>query len=955
LVLIIPFLLQLVLVVGATLWLALSSGHRAVGQVATQLRSELNLRIWQYLDSYLEIPHRVNELNADALALGQLDPGDPEALSRHFWHQLQVFDSLSFVFFATAEGGAAGAGRILDGTLVVDSTPLDPERGLVPGTRYEYEAVGAGGRGDLLKATPGFDARQRPWFEESVQAGRPVWNEVYPFFAEESLAVAASKPVYRADGSLLGVLGAEFTLKRVGEFLEQLDTGRGGLTFIIDRHGRLIAASTGERPYLAARDPQGRQLRATESSSELLGATAGFLEQREGGFEAIDQPTQLEFDLDGERHFVHVAPLYDPRGVDWLTVVVLAEAEFLGPVRAGSRITLWFSLAAVLLAVVLSVLSARLITRPTKRLRQASQAIAGGHLDQAVPVSSIRELGDLGRAFNDMAEQLRESFTELETRVALRTHQLQEAKEESDSANRAKTRFLAVLSHEIRSPLGVILGYLDLLQDPRIPAEDHQRYLEIIRRACTHLSRLLGDFLDISRIEAGRLELNERRCELVELLEDLESSFRPLAAEAGLDLQLRTLGRVPWRFTADPTRLRQILSNLLSNGLRYTDEGEVRLTVEVPAVKSRQEPESAELVFVVRDTGVGIGAEDQEQLFHLFTQMETSRHGGSGFGLGLAITRQLVSLMGGTVSLESRPGAGSAFTVRVPVTECRQWSTKPQQQESLEQDLSPSAAPPLEGRVLIADDSQDLLELCVRMLERWGLSCETARDGQEAVDLATRQHFDLILMDWQMPRLDGLAATKELRRRGFQTTVVALTAAAMQGDRERCLAAGCTGYLVKPIDFKELFRLLRRLLAEARRPDQRSSSETIPMPVVEDGEQERVSTAVAASTDEIDREVAKLARGYLAGLPQAVADLRRALRERRWEEFKAGIHRLAGTAGTYGFTSIYRFADRLERAAIQGTGPHLEPLLERLAAEVHQVVSSWGLSTRKLTGEGEHP
>jgi CheY-like chemotaxis protein len=223
------------------------------------------------------------------------------------------------------------------------------------------------------------------------------------------------------------------------------------------------------------------------------------------------------------------------------------------------------------------------------------------------------------------------------------------------------------------------------------------------------------------------------------------------------------------------------------------------------------------------------------------------------------------------------------------------------------------------------------------------------------VDLATRQHFDLILMDWQMPRLDGLAATKELRRRGFQTTVVALTAAAMQGDRERCLAAGCTGYLVKPIDFKELFRLLRRLLAEARRPDQRSSSETIPMPVVEDGEQERVSTAVAASTDEIDREVAKLARGYLAGLPQAVADLRRALRERRWEEFKAGIHRLAGTAGTYGFTSIYRFADRLERAAIQGTGPHLEPLLERLAAEVHQVVSSWGLSTRKLTGEGEHP
>ncbi|MDY7093432.1 MAG: response regulator [Acidobacteriota bacterium] len=955
LVLVIPFLLQLVIVVGAMLWLALSSGHRAVEPVAAQLRSDLNQRIWQFLDSHLEIPHRVNELNADALVLGQLEPADAEALNRHFWHQLQVFDSLNSIFFATTEGGVAEAGRSLNGTLVVDSTTLDPELGLVAGTRYRYEAAGAGGRGELLETTPGFDARQHPWFEEAVQSGRPVWNQVYPFFAEENLVVTASKPVYRPDGSLLGVLGVELTLRRVGEFLRQLDTGHGELTFIVDRSGFLIATSTGERPYLAAQDPRGRRLRARESTSALLGATAGFLEQREGGLQEIDGPAQESFELDGVTYYLHVAPFYDPRGLDWLTVVVLPEAKLSGLMRGSSSTTLWLSLGAVLLAVLLSVLSAGLITRPIRRLRQASQAIAGGHLGQAVPVSNIRELGDLGQAFNAMTEQLRESFTELETRVALRTHQLQEAKEESDAANQAKTRFLAVLSHEIRSPLGVILGYLDLLQDPRVPEEDHQRYLDIIRRACTHLSRLLGDFLDISRIEAGRLELNERRCELAELLEDLDSSFRPLAEEASLDLELRTLGRLPWRFTADATRLRQVLSNLLSNGLRYTDEGGVRLTVEAPGVKAGQKPETAELVFVVRDTGAGIRPEDQEKIFQRFTQLETSSHGGSGFGLGLAITRQLVSLMGGAVRLESRLGAGSAFTVRVPVTGCQRWSKKPHPADSIEEDLSPSAAPPLEGRVLIADDSLDLLELCVRMLERWGLSCVTARDGQEAVELATRQHFDLILMDWQMPRLDGLAATKELRRRGFQTTVVALTAAAMQGDRERCLEAGCTGYLVKPIDFKELFRLLRRLLAEARRPDQRSSSETIPMPLPEGGDagSERISTAVAASTDEIDREVAKLARGYLAGLPQVVNDLRQALREQRWEEFQAGIHRLAGTAGTYGFTSIYTFADRLERAALQGTGPHLEPLLERLGKEVQQVVISWGLGTKNTTREGE--
>lgn len=873
-VLIVPFVLQLVLLVSVTTGLSLRAGHQAVEDVTANLRSELSRRIGDYLTSYLDVPHQINALNAASLALGELDATDAHALGRHFWHQLQQFETVSFLFFATPEGGAAGAGRLEDGRLVVDTTPVDPDRGLVAGTRYEYLAVGAGERGEQTKATPGFDARQRPWHGATLRAGRPVWSDVYPFFSDRSRAVAATKPLYGPGGTLLGILGADLTLSAVSEFLRGLDVGESGWTLVIDRQGSVLASSTEDETRIEA--------------------ASRFLSARPGGLAGFTEPTQLDFELGGARQFVHASPILDPRGIDWLTVVVLPEADFMGRIDANIRATIWLCLGALLLAIGLGVFTARRITSPILRLREASRSIADGHLEQAVPTGRIDEIADLAKSFNRMAVQVRESFAVLESRVRERTVELRDAKEDADAANRAKTRFLANMGHEIRSPLATILGYTELLETLSDAAEgDRVHALATIKRAGNHLHRLLGDLLDLSRIEAGRLELQTRSTRLDVLLDDLASAFAARAADKNLDFEIRTEGLLPWRFDTDPTRVRQVLSNLLSNAVRNTPSGRVALHVEVEHEvedAGGDKPRAAVLVWRVEDTGVGIGAADRERLFQRFTQLKPTRSEGVGFGLGLAITHQLVELLGGSIEVESEKDKGTRFTIRLPVEACSDWAERDAFARHRRTTETPFQPTTLAGRVLIADDSPDLLELCRYMLGGWGLETTAARDGVEATELALSGDFDAILMDWQMPRRDGLEATRALRRAGVRSPIIAVTAAAFGDDREACLDAGATDYLRKPIHFKALHDLLRDLLAAP--------------PVV--------APPVADTELTADAELAALSRRYLGTLPARLDILASALEERDWSTFDSEVHQLAGTAGSYGMTSIFAAAERLE-------------------------------------------
>jgi CheY-like chemotaxis protein/nitrogen-specific signal transduction histidine kinase/HPt (histidine-containing phosphotransfer) domain-containing protein len=426
-----------------------------------------------------------------------------------------------------------------------------------------------------------------------------------------------------------------------------------------------------------------------------------------------------------------------------------------------------------------------------------------------------------------MLDQIQERDAHLEDKVVRRTKALMQAKNTAEAASRAKSEFLANMSHEIRTPMNGVLGVADLLLQADIP--DKQRELvRTIRASGKNLLYIINDILDFSKIEAGKLELEYINFDLRELIDGIYDLFSSKASEKGLTMVSQVQEDVLKIVHGDPVRLRQILTNLIGNAIKFTDHGSVQLFTRL----EEQKDGVCVLRFEVHDTGIGITAKQKEGIFDTFSQADSSttrKYGGTG--LGLTISRQLVELMDGKIAVTGEPGNGACFwftvALQVPVDQETAFFDYKQGQKKELSDISR-----FDCRVLLAEDNITNQIVAEGMLELFGCKVDLATNGKEAVKAVRDQKYDLILMDCQMPELDGYSATGEIREfekltGGDHLPIVALTAHAMSGDRERCISVGMDDYLSKPLGQDQLGAVLEKWLPDLKLDGGRVIQDTV--------------------------------------------------------------------------------------------------------------------------------
>jgi signal transduction histidine kinase/CheY-like chemotaxis protein len=484
--------------------------------------------------------------------------------------------------------------------------------------------------------------------------------------------------------------------------------------------------------------------------------------------------------------------------------------------------------------------------------------------------------------------------------------ELDTARRDSVEASRVKSEFLANMSHEIRTPMTAVVGYAELLLDPSLGASDRVNHLQTIRRSGEHLLAVINDILDVSKIEAGKMSVECIPTSPSHLLVDIASSMRVRATAKHLAFEIKYQGPIPETIQSDPTRLKQIVMNFVGNAIKFTESGMVRVLVRC------DHPESplSRLVIDVTDTGIGMTGAEIQRLFGSFSQADASttrRFGGSG--LGLLISKRLAELLGGEVSVESAPGRGSAFRVWIPTGSLLgvpmiEGLEEAGVVDTPEQAVRRAPSLPPSCRVLLAEDGYDNQVLITTYLVKAGATVKVVGDGQLAVEAATAAlaagtPYDVILMDMQMPVLDGYAATSKLRLMKYDGPIVALTAHAMAGDRERCEKAGCDEYLTKPIGRAKLVSLVARF---TRRQ----------------GLGERL-----ASTLEHDEDMKEILQQFMRDLPDRSSAILRASEASDVDTLKRLAHQLKGSAGGYGFPGITEAASAVEQDISDGVEARL--------------------------------
>jgi len=480
-----------------------------------------------------------------------------------------------------------------------------------------------------------------------------------------------------------------------------------------------------------------------------------------------------------------------------------AENEFSFALGEASRWIENLLMIVLLLAVIsiegtglyLTVSFARGLTRSLLELNQAATRVGAGDFSMRAPVNSTDELGQLAISLNKMTDNIQQQVNE---------------RQSAEHASETKNLFLANMSHEIRTPLNAILGFAEILSDSDLSPKERSHYAAIIKRTGASLTSIINDILDVTKVEAEQLNVVMKTFSLNQLISDIYAILRLRAEEKGVELAFRKIGNFNDVIQSDPARLRQILVNIIGNSIKFTERGYVQVNYEIIDQK---------IVFTVKDTGTGISALQMNRLFKPFSQGDNSiRKKFGGTGLGLVIAQKLAQLLNGDVKLEdSQLGQGSRFSISIEYVPMQ--SVQPEIVQTSSERLTTATNKILEGKkILVVEDSLDNQLLAELYLSRSGAQVEFANNGLDGLQKIKSHDYDVVLMDIQMPVMDGYTATQEVRRAGIQLPIIALTGFAMKEDQQKCLEAGCNDYLAKPFDRHSLIKCITKVFPDSSLP-----------------------------------------------------------------------------------------------------------------------------------------
>ncbi len=431
-VLVVPFLILIVLATGLVGYLSYRNEQKAILDLVYQLRSDIDARIQNHLRSFLEIPPRINQLNANAIRRGWLKSDDPDALERHFLEQLQVYDSVTSIYFGNSKGGLVDAGREgMKGSQYIMVTDK-----FVKGPLHKYATADQNNRVKPLMNIPFFDATARPWYTGAVKKGDNSWSDIYTLVTGQDMAIAASCPVYDRQHNLLGVVSVDIFLSQLSGFLKTLIIGKTGISFIMEHSGLLIASSTDEKLLIG---PSGtgeqKRLDSRESSIPLVRHSVEAIAKKFDNYKVINRAQSFDFEIDGQRHFLTVSPFQTNIGLDWLIITVMPESDFMAQINIDNRNTALLIGAILIIVIILCIITAQLITKPIIHLNIAAQSLAKGNWDEIHSVQRLKETGDLTLSFNHMVRQLKRIMGELTSEIEERK-QAEEALRENEEKYR---------------------------------------------------------------------------------------------------------------------------------------------------------------------------------------------------------------------------------------------------------------------------------------------------------------------------------------------------------------------------------------------------------------------------------------------------------------------------------------------------------------------------------------